>query len=585
MDDDFDFDSDTWDMLVKESELSEEFIENNKYKMDWKLMCQHQKLSEDFIENNENIVDWELICKHQKLSEKFIEKHGNKLGRELVCEYQELSEEFIERYQLVVDWKLVCKHQQLSEEFIERHNLDVYWTLIFQHQKLSEEFIKNHKDKVDLALVCQYQKLSDGFIEKYWNDIDLKLIYQFQQLSEQFINRHKDEVDWDLMSQYQKLPEHVIEKYCHKVNWTLACQYQQLSDEFIKKFIRLVDWSGLSYNDNVSDKVKEIAKDKNKSVMDHECCCCFGTYHRDQIAKCNNKHIICKDCINSGTKAAVDDMKLFKCPNGHGCDQFIDESIINKFVSDDGIIKAYSNTAININTKGMDGLHKCKYCNYAVIMEGEPSVFFCELCKKEYCFTCNEKLHEGQKCKQEFHDEAEELTREHTVKCCGNIIVRGDGCNKLTCNKCGNLWCWYCKTILYGNYVYHFRGSGLSPFGSDPREKCPMYGDPPEPSVIKSDKSIGKKEDPNQLFYKYNHPTSQPRDDFSRSTTQPIQFGVPQPFGVPQSQLFGVPSSQLQQSGVTQSGLFRSSTQTRFPPGHFHSNVQSRFPPGSVVFD
>jgi E3 ubiquitin-protein ligase RNF216 len=228
--------------------------------------------------------------------------------------------------------------------------------------------------------------------------------------------------------------------------------------------------------------------------MEHECCCCFDTYPQDQIAKCNNDHTICKDCINIATKIAVGEMKLFKCPHGDKCDQSIDESIINKFVVDDGLIKAYSNMSIKINIDSIEGLHQCMYCDYAIIVEGELDAFYCEgECKKNYCFKCSEELHEGQRCKEKFHNEAEELTEKHTIKCCGRIIVRYDGCNKLTCN-CGKLWCWYCKSAI--NDYTHF---------NDPRHggrkgNCPLYDDPPEPAVIKSDKDkvMEKKQKENQ---------------------------------------------------------------------------------------
>jgi hypothetical protein len=225
--------------------------------------------------------------------------------------------------------------------------------------------------------------------------------------------------------------------------------------------------------------------------MEHECCCCFVPYLQDEIAKCNNNHIICKVCINMGTKAAIENRKLFKCPHISICDQFIDEFIINKYVNDSGIIKAYSKMSIFINTINIEGLHQCIYCDYAEIVDTELDVFFCRGCKKEYCFKCSEELHEGKKCKQKFHDETEELTKKYTIYCCGRTIVRGDGCNKLTCNKCMKAWCWYCK-IAVNDYT-HFTDSNI-PVGG----KCPLFADPPKPSVIKSDESMEKKQRENQ---------------------------------------------------------------------------------------
>jgi hypothetical protein len=225
--------------------------------------------------------------------------------------------------------------------------------------------------------------------------------------------------------------------------------------------------------------------------MEHECCCCFVPYLQDEIAKCNNNHIICKVCINMGTKAAIENRKLFKCPHISICDQFIDEFIINKYVNDSGIIKAYSKMSIFINTINIEGLHQCIYCDYAEIVDTELDVFFCRGCKKEYCFKCSEELHKGKKCRQKFHDEAEELTKKYTIYCCGRYMIRGDGCNKLTCNKCGKYWCYYCKAAINESEYSHF--SDL-PFGPEGRRKCPLRGNPPEPPVIKFDESVEKKQ-------------------------------------------------------------------------------------------
>jgi hypothetical protein len=328
----------------------------------------------------------------------------------------------------------------------------------------------NSDDELDI--LTKERVLPEEFIEKYKYRLNWKLVCQYQKLSEEFIEKYESMMDWKLICQYQKLSRSFIEKYKYKVDLELLFLYQRQSKSFIEK-----------------DKVDLNRQQPERS---YECCCCFGSYPQDQIAKCNNNHMICKGCINTGTKTAVGEMKLFKCPHMDKCDQTIDESIINKFVSDDGLVNAYSTMSMNINIDSIDGLHKCKYCDYAAIIEGNQCSFFCEKCRKPYCFKCGEELHEGQICKQKFHDEAEELTKKHIISCCGRYIMRGDACNKLTCT-CGKNWCWYCKVEVDDHS--HFVDLKFPVDG-----KCPMYGDPPEPSVIKSskDKPMKKKQRENQ---------------------------------------------------------------------------------------
>jgi hypothetical protein len=262
---------------------------------------------------------------------------------------------------------------------------------------------------------------------------------------------------------------------------------EELSEQLTKKFQYIMDWNRQQFEQSHQKQPEQShekqSKRSDKVITKHDCCCCFDTYPQDQIAKCNNNHMICKGCINNGAKTAIDEMKLFKCPHEGNCDQFIDEFIIDKFVNDDNITKAYSKLSIHVNIGDIEGVYKCIYCDYAAIIEEEvPDIFFCRKCKKNYCLKCNEESHEGQKCKQKFHDKAEELTKKHTIYCCGRIIVRYGGCNHLTCNICGKSWCYYCK------------GSMSSSSNSNEkmcRGNCPS-GDPPEPPVIKFDESVRK---------------------------------------------------------------------------------------------
>ena len=44
----------------------EEYIKNNKDKVNWKRISQYQKLSEVFIEKHKDEINWDLISQYQK---------------------------------------------------------------------------------------------------------------------------------------------------------------------------------------------------------------------------------------------------------------------------------------------------------------------------------------------------------------------------------------------------------------------------------------------------------------------------------------------------------------------------------------
>ena len=139
--------------------------------------------------------------------------------------------------------------------------------------------------------------------------------------------------------------------------------------------------------------------------------------------------------------------------------------------------RGYSAITLHDATKTIDNFHKCLFCDYGIIAEERLDRFHCENCNKDYCFDCKENMHHGP-CGQEFHNEAERLTALHTIRCCGVLIVRADGCNKLTCTTCRKLWCAYCKQNAKNGYQ-HFIGQGSN-------GKCPLHGDPPEPEIIRT---------------------------------------------------------------------------------------------------
>jgi len=76
------------DILEVKSEKEIDNISNTQ----WTDISQYQQLSEDFIEKFRNKVDWHNISEYQKLSEEFIEKFRNKVYWYNISIYQKLSE-------------------------------------------------------------------------------------------------------------------------------------------------------------------------------------------------------------------------------------------------------------------------------------------------------------------------------------------------------------------------------------------------------------------------------------------------------------------------------------------------------------
>lgn len=193
--------------------------------------------------------------------------------------------------------------------------------------------------------------------------------------------------------------------------------------------------------------------------MTSTCCCCFDEDTIEYIS-CANEHIICKECTENGVSSAIGNISHFKCPNGD-CRIIIDESQINKIVNND-LRKAYERNTSHLFTRGIENLHMCAVCDYAVILENNEPMFYCIPCDKMYCI-CKKDLHPGTPCNDDLYAEAEALTNAYVLRCrCGNNIVKADACNHMTC-VCGHKMCWYCKRD-----------------GWHDNTGCPLFGEPPE---------------------------------------------------------------------------------------------------------
>ena len=98
-----------WDNILKEIQLSEEFLDNFvvnldlrnlrfdvKIKREWSLICYHQNLSEEFIRKHYKDIDWVAISVSQNLSKEFMIEFGNKLScNDLIIYQKNIDEDVI----------------------------------------------------------------------------------------------------------------------------------------------------------------------------------------------------------------------------------------------------------------------------------------------------------------------------------------------------------------------------------------------------------------------------------------------------------------------------------------------------------
>ena len=180
-----------WDNILKEIQLSEEFIE--KYYTF--LVANHthylystQNLSIKFLDKYYTLVDWDALSMNPYLNEEIMKEFADKLNWEFVLIKQKFSEEFLDNFVVNLDlrnlrfddkikreWTLICFHQNLSEEFIRKHYKDIDWVAISVSQKLSKEFMIEFGDKLSCNdLIIHQKNIDEDVIKIIGKNFDIK---------------------------------------------------------------------------------------------------------------------------------------------------------------------------------------------------------------------------------------------------------------------------------------------------------------------------------------------------------------------------------------------------------------------------
>jgi len=124
--------------------LSEDFIRENKNKINWFWLSSCQKLNENFIREFQNEVYWKLISKYQILNENFISDFKDKVYWRFISVYQKLSINFLRKFQDKIDWNFI----------LEKYDYDLF-ILNNKYQIKSINFNSDYleyNEFIDLAL-------------------------------------------------------------------------------------------------------------------------------------------------------------------------------------------------------------------------------------------------------------------------------------------------------------------------------------------------------------------------------------------------------------------------------------------------
>ncbi|RAH87749.1 hypothetical protein BO86DRAFT_10298 [Aspergillus japonicus CBS 114.51] len=225
--------------------------------------------------------------------------------------------------------------------------------------------------------------------------------------------------------------------------------------------------------EDVDDKEAEERNIRTGNLV--ECQCCFEEVPANKALPCEglDVHFFCYTCIKSSAETQVGMMRYkLQCFDGSGCQAKFDRYGLERALGAKLMQKLDAlQQQDEIGQAGLEGLESCPFCDFQGICApaDEDREFRCRNpdCEVVSCRLCKEKSHlpsscdEARKDKQlPYRHRVEEALSEALIRPCPTCkvkIVKTDGCNKMTCSKCGTQMCYVCNVKLGATYEHFNR--------------------------------------------------------------------------------------------------------------------------------
>ena len=222
--------------------------------------------------------------------------------------------------------------------------------------------------------------------------------------------------------------------------------------------IRVYNGNNKQPNINKINKNKKIFKKKKqekvkKAAIESVCRVCsekFIPNEKNKVKKCG--HAFCPGCWYDYLSVNIKENKIssIKCLDYNCKEKLTDEFILQLLNSDQDLIKLYKRYKLELEIINDPNKKLCPYPNCDSYLEQKNKKNKIVKCKSNhsYCFVCLKKHQENSPCDNTLDKSIEDFTKNHFVKkCpgCGIITEKNNGCNHITCAKCGHQWCWICN--------------------------------------------------------------------------------------------------------------------------------------------
>ncbi|XP_059472611.1 uncharacterized protein LOC132194979 isoform X2 [Neocloeon triangulifer] len=424
-----------------------------------------------------------------------------------------------EEYSAFVNAAIEGQSMPTRKEFEERKKKEEDFKKYTQRMSV-EEFLKhfpNPQEHFEAKTVGQndelYKELCQSFLSSHFSRISKKKILQIFHLSYNLtkafdaLQREPNQIK-NRRSRYQEAPTQT-----QHLHFLQEVTYLKMKED-IKRY----------YKNKEEERKRAIERARAKNELVECPVCCEDECLFEDMTACADGHLFCKNCIKQYAETAIGDNKTqFPCIEGNCASSFPLQTL--KTVLD---AKAFTcllrrMQSEEIRAANIQDLESCPFCDYSYIPDENNALFECQAdtCKKVSCRKCKELNHLPLRCEEVEKDAESRLRKEIEERMtnvlirecykCQNKFIKSDGCNKMTCSRCGSKMCYLCRQPIR-DYDHFYQGPQGGP---NPNGSCPLYSNNDElhvRQVIEEGEKAKKEAEAKGLTLKHDPTKIKPKE-------------------------------------------------------------------------
>ncbi len=355
--------------------------------------------------------------------------------------------------------------------------INITWDRTFykneMYRKDATILIAKHFPHVPTLFVDNLVKEKNSIFDTYLAIHELEDQY-FTMHAKPYPRRKQPRIDLEKKYMLKASDHRIPMEYAHRVNELQAAK-QHVEREAIKDAAKKA--KGEAEAQNLAEHIQSGA------II--ECQCCFDDetpLNRAVPCTAEVSHNFCFTCVTGLADTQVGMLKHeMLCMDAGGCTAKLSREDVGRAIP----ITTFDRLELNqqqadIIAANIEGLEQCPSCDYKAIcgeVKEEP-IFYCQNpdCSRATCRKCQKDDHSPKTCEEAGVDKvlsARHLIEEarssaiiRTCRKCKAKIVKEYGCNKMSCTRCGSLFCYNCNED-----ITHLSNNAYSHFG----QKCILY--------------------------------------------------------------------------------------------------------------